>query len=117
MSVIEQIFGKREEVKEKVFEIPVLCRLWEEDGVWNGEAVDLAVAVFGKTFEETQHNLADAIISHLETLQEIEQLKDTVHLLRTCARMRRVSVDEMPSNQAFWRFSAGLQDEHLVPIA
>ena len=32
-------------------EMPVLCKFWQEDGVWNGSAQDLPVAVFGETIE------------------------------------------------------------------
>jgi predicted RNase H-like HicB family nuclease len=63
---------------EIVVEIPVLCRVWEEQGVFNGIAEDLPVAVFGKTHEEAQSNLRDAIISHLEALGELHKLQRAV---------------------------------------
>ena len=44
--------------------VPVLCRFWQEDDVWNGIAEDMAVAVFGETFEEARENLRSAIESH-----------------------------------------------------
>lgn len=117
MSVIGKIFGHEKASDHNVVEIPVLLRFWEEDGVWNGEAVDLPVAVFGKSFEETTRNLQEAVISHLETLKEIGTLKEAVDALRMCARQHRVSVDEMALNQPMVRFNAGLQDCHVVAIA
>src|SRR5208337_5472379 len=54
-------------------QIPVLCEFWEEDGVFNGVATQLPVAVFGKTHEEAVSNLTDAIIAHLEARQGVEK--------------------------------------------
>ncbi len=118
MSVLEKIFGEnKNDSASKVLEIPVLARLWREDKVWNGEAVDLPVAVFGDTFEAAVANLQDAVMSHLEALQEIGKLDETAHILRACARNHRVSIDEMGSNQPFVKFNAGLQDHKVVCIA
>lgn len=120
MSVLDKLFGedKGDSVSDSaVLEIPVLLRLWKEDDVWNGEAVNLPVAVFGDTFEATVGHLHDAVMSHLESLQEIGKLEETVHLLRSCARNQRVRLDEMGSNQPLVRFNAGLQNHKLVCIA
>lgn len=102
---------------EVVTEIPVLCRFWFEDEVWNGEAIDLPVAAFGEAFEAAQRNLFTAVISHLETLEEIGKLKETVNTLRACAKRHCLSMDEMASNQPFVRFNAGIQDHRVFAIA
>ena len=99
-----------------VMEIPVLCRFWTEDQVWNGEAVDLPVAVFGETFESAQDNLFHAVISHLEALEEIGKLEETARRLRSSAKQRRLTLDEMGSNQPFVRFNAGVQDHRVFAI-
>jgi predicted RNase H-like HicB family nuclease len=117
VAILERIFGEKNASASNVLEIPILARLWQEENVWNGEAVDLPIAVFGDTFEETVKNLHDAVISHLEALQEIGKLEDTAHILRACARTRRVSLDEMGSNQPFMKFNAGLQNHKVVCIA
>lgn len=117
MSVLDKIFGEKSDSASSVLAIPVLARLWREDDVWNGEAVDLPIAVFGSTFEATVGNLQDAIMSHLEALQEIGKLEETAHILRACARNHRVSLDEMGSNQPFVKFNAGLQNHKVVCIA
>jgi len=70
----------------KVKQFPVLCNLWQEDGVWNGVADDLPVAVFGATFEEAQANLCQALMSHLEALQEVGKLEETVALTEAQAQ-------------------------------
>jgi hypothetical protein len=118
VSLLETIFGKKEEEEAQVvLEIPVLCRLWMEEGTWNGEAVHLSVAVFGTTFEEAKRNLEDAVISHLQALQEIKKLDETVQMLRLCAKHHRMLLDEMPTNEATIKFTAGLQDHRVVAIA
>lgn len=118
MSVLDKSLGHSQgEELQSVVEIPVLLRLWKEDDVWNGEAADLPVAVFGDTFEAAIDNLHHAVLSHLEALQEIGKLEETAHILRACARNHRVSIDEMGSNQPFVRFTAGLQNHKVVCIA
>jgi predicted RNase H-like HicB family nuclease len=118
VSVLDKIFGENKtDNVSQVLEIPVLARLWREDGVWNGEAIDLPVAVFGDTFENAVAHLQDAVMSHLESLEEIGKLEDTAHILRACARNHRVSPDEMGSNQPFVKLNAGLQNHKVVCIA
>jgi predicted RNase H-like HicB family nuclease len=64
-----KLFGENKaDSVSQVLEIPVLARLWWEDGVWNGEAIDLPIAVFGDTFEDAVAHLQDAVMSHLESL-------------------------------------------------
>ena len=114
------IFGEREaeaDTVPKVLQIPVLLRVWQEEGVWNGEAVRSPIAVFGDAFEDTIENLQAAVISHLEALQEIGKLDETAHILRACARQHRFTLDEMGSNQPFIRFTAGLENHKVVCIA
>ena len=108
---------KRESGIEQITEIPVLCRFWDEDGVCNGEAVDLPVAVFGANFEEAKKHLGEAVISHLETLQEIGTLENTILTLRAKARKDKVCIQDMSPNQSLVKMSAGLQDHRLVCIA
>jgi predicted RNase H-like HicB family nuclease len=118
VSVLDKIFGDRAaDAVPQVLQIPILLRAWQEEDVWNGEAVDLPIAVFGDTFEETVENLHTAVISHLETLQEIGTLDETARVLRACARQHRFTLDEMGSNQPFIRFTAGLENQRVVCIA
>lgn len=116
MSLIDAIFGKTEEETKTIVSIPVLCKLWQEDGVWNGEAAHLAVAVFGESFEDTRHNLRIAIISHLQTLQDVGRLEETIPVLQACAKQRFV-LDEIPNNEAVCRLTAGVEDHRVVCIA
>jgi predicted RNase H-like HicB family nuclease len=94
--------------------IPVLCRFRQEDGVWNGTAEDLAVAVFGPTFEETQKNLSDAILCHLEALQELKQIEPTIDYLQRRARECNVTLEDMPNNRPVMRMNATLFDNQVA---
>lgn len=83
-------------------EIPVLCKFWQEDGVWNGSAQDLPVAVFGETIEEAKKNLGEALICHFHALHEIGKIeKVTSDLCRLASE--RLSFDEMSNNELFWK--------------
>jgi len=80
------MFGRWKHPKEdesaEIVRIPVLCKFWEEDSVWNGAAEHLAVAAFGDTFEEARNNLASAIIGHIQSVAEAGQLNQIVMLLK-----------------------------------
>jgi predicted RNase H-like HicB family nuclease len=73
----------------------VLCKFWPEDGVWNGIAEGLPVAVFGETFEEALHNLADALESHLSCVMQSGERDRVVKDLQSRAR-DYLPIDEMP---------------------
>jgi predicted RNase H-like HicB family nuclease len=109
-------FLRKKKSSEIVVEIPVLCRIWEEQGVFNGIAEDLPVAVFGKTHEEAQSNLKDAIISHLEALKELHKLQPVVEHLRSQARETHFSPRELPRGQSFFRFSAAVHDSQILAL-
>jgi len=109
-------FLRKKKSSEIVVEIPVLCRIWEEQGVFNGIAEDLPVAVFGKTHEEAQSNLKDAIISHLEALKELHKLHPVVEHLRSQARETHLSPQELPRGQSFFRFSAAVHDSQILAL-
>jgi predicted RNase H-like HicB family nuclease len=98
----------------QMIKIPVLCKFWHEDGVWNGAAQDLAIAVFGYTFEEAQKNLSDAIFCHLEALQELNKIEHTIEYLKQRARDFNVSVEEIPSNRPIMRMDATFFDNQVA---
>lgn len=97
-------------------EIPVLCRFWQEDDVWNGTADDLPVAVFGRTFEQARSNMTDAILAHLESLRDLHLLDETIKSLRQKNHERPLPVHELPLNQMFTRISATLQDRRIAAL-
>lgn len=66
--------------------IPVLCRFWREDGVWNGVAEELPIAVFGKTFETAKENLREAIENYCLVMMDAGQFASLVRRLRSRSR-------------------------------
>jgi predicted RNase H-like HicB family nuclease len=100
----------------KAIEIPILCKFWIEDGVWNGEAVHLPVVVFGHSVEEAQKHLQDAVLTHLEAEQHIGSIGKTIEYLRACAKEGCLSLEEMPANRFLGRFNAALQDERVMEL-
>jgi predicted RNase H-like HicB family nuclease len=109
------MFREKETIKQTI-EIPILCRFSQEDGVWNGSAEHLPVSVFGDTFEEAQHNLVDAILAHLESVQEQGDIKKTIEHLRSCAKEHCLSIEDMASDQPLMRFNAALQDHRISAL-
>ena len=106
----------RKKATATAVEIPVICKIWQEDGVFNGVAQDLPVAVFGKTYEEAQKHLDEAIIAHLEALLECRQLEGTIRDLRDRARDFRVTGEEIPLKESLYRFSAAVHDGHILAL-
>lgn len=115
VSSLDKFFGEKDEVRQSV-QIPVLCRFSKEDEVWNGSAEDLPVAVCGDTFEQAQCNLFEAIIAHLESIQEVGDIQATIEHLRACAKERRFSIEEMAYDQPLVRFNAALHDHRITAL-
>jgi hypothetical protein len=106
-------FGKRTEPSK---EIPVICKFWQEDGVWNGSAHDLPVAVFGNTLEEAKEHLADAIISHFCALQKIGQLDAVVFELQNVTH-HQLNLDDMANNELFCKTTARMSGVECEVLA
>ncbi len=109
------LLNKKASAKVSI-EIPVLCKFWQEENIWNGIAEDLPVAVFGATFEDVQRNMRDAILTHLDALQQFDRLMDTVKLLRKKSRERYLSEMDIPLNQTLMRMSATLYDNRVLAL-
>jgi hypothetical protein len=99
-----------------VLTIPVLCRFWSEDGVWNGSAVDLPVSVYGNDIMQAQRHMVDAIICHLEALQEVGKLDAEVERLQARAAWGSFGVDQMSECELFWKTTATVSN-HKVAAA
>ena len=99
-----------------VLELSILCKAWQEDGVWNAVTEDLPVAVFGATFEQAQNNLHEAIFAHLETAQETGMLEQVAKELRQRARERSFTMAEMPSDHVMMKMRAAVQDDRVVAL-
>jgi len=78
--------------------VPVLCKFWQEDGVWNATAEHIAVAVFGETFEEARDNMCNALISHFQNAEETGRLSELVTHLKRRADDRMLESEILPDS-------------------
>ena len=100
----------------KAVVVPLLCEFWHEDGVWNGVARDLPVAVFGKTFELARKHLVEAVRGFMESVIKHGELAATLALLRKAER-HGLSVDEIPVSRPFLKLSVEVRDRKSVAVA
>lgn len=104
------------EMKERQEVIPVLCRFWREDNVWNGSCTDLPVAAFGTTFEEAQEHLGEAIVSHVQALARIGKLAETAERLRARSRdYGFMAVDEVAAYSPLVKFLVSMGANNRTP--
>jgi predicted RNase H-like HicB family nuclease len=98
------------QVREGQTHVFVLCKFWPEDGVWNGIAEDLPVAVFGETFEEAKRNLADALESHLSSVMDSGEGDRVVKDLQSRAR-DYLCIDEIPLDSALLKMLVAVKSQ------
>ena len=96
--------------------VPVLCRFWREDGVWNAIAVELPVAVFGKTFEQARDHLREAIETHCLALQDAGEFSATIRRLRARARSS-VAMKSIPPGSPLMKMTLANTSRHRVTVA
>jgi predicted RNase H-like HicB family nuclease len=84
--------------------VPILVRLWPEDGVWNASAFDLSVAVFGDTYEDAKRNFEEALDSHFALLVELGRAAETVKRLKRIAKERGFYAARIKPGQAVEQF-------------
>jgi len=98
--------------------IPVLCRFWHEDGLWNGIAQETEVAVFGDSFEEARDNLRAALESHFDSAEETGQVEQVLARLADRARdYRFLSLDEIAPDSAIVKMQLARKGEAWVASA
>jgi hypothetical protein len=95
--------------------VPVLCRFWQEDGVWNGSAHDLPIAVYGDSLEQAQGHLDEAIISHLNALEKLGKVDPVISELMRLAD-ERISRNEL-SQGLFCTVTAATQGQGYEVLA
>ena len=98
--------------------LPILCKLWSEDGVWNAIAADLPVAVFGATFEEAKENLEEALNDHIKALRKTGHIQDTIELLTHKAHEYGfLSFDDIGPDSALVKMLVSVQgQEHHAQV-
>lgn len=96
--------------------VPILCKFWSEDGVWNGVAEHIPVAVVGETFEAAKENLRSAIGAHLEAIRESGDLDSNLETLLDDAR-DFFSVQDIPTGLAYARIEVRVTGDHVCAFA
>lgn len=94
---------------------PVLCKLWQEDDVWNGSAEHLAVAVFGHSYEEAQKNLSEALVSHFQCWVEAGRKSELLDQLSEQSS-EQVQLNDIAPYRPFVNIPIGMHDNHVVAI-
>ncbi len=97
--------------------VPILCRFWFEDGVWNGSCEDLAVAAFGASFEQAMSNVRTAIGSHLESIIEAGEAEDVIARLQERAKEYGfLSLDQLSPASPLVKMVVAIKNRELVAI-
>ncbi|MCU1310936.1 MAG: hypothetical protein JWO20_2061 [Candidatus Angelobacter sp.] len=94
--------------------LPVLCEFWYEDDVWNGEAKDLPIAVFGNTFEEAQAHMRDAIQGHIESAIELGEFSEVLKTVSKAVSGRRLSIDDLQASHPVVKMSVEVKDKQVA---
>lgn len=94
-------------------EARILCHFWFEDEVWNAEAVDIPVVVYGSTFEEAKSLVLEAVVGHLQALQKLGQLETTIAHLRSKERESRSS---LPSHEPLLNFPVAVTEHEVFAL-
>ncbi|MFQ5925897.1 MAG: type II toxin-antitoxin system HicB family antitoxin [Terriglobia bacterium] len=110
------MFGAKKAADTSVA-VPILCKFWFEDGVWNGVAADLAVAAFGSSFEEAMANLRTAIGSHLESVIEAGNVTALItHLQERAREYGFLSLDEISPSSPLVKMLVAMKNQELVAV-
>lgn len=91
--------------------ISILCKMWYEDGVWNAEAVDLPIAVFGETIEDVKNHLYDAIFAHLETAAALGEFNEIIEAYERRKRIKLINLKDIKKDSIYDNISFPLNQE------
>jgi|MudIll2142460700_1097286.scaffolds.fasta_scaffold838641_1 predicted RNase H-like HicB family nuclease len=86
--------------------IVLTCKYHKEDNKWVAICEELGTSIFGKTLNEAQERLEDAIELHLDTLEKVGELKRFFeeNKIKVHAGLpRKVSIDFAPDSTDFVR--------------
>ncbi|HUV95848.1 MAG TPA: hypothetical protein VMV98_00120, partial [Acidobacteriaceae bacterium] len=94
-------------------EIPILVRIWHEDGVWNLSAFDLPIVVFDEDLERARRYFEEATCSHFLTLMERGKLERTATELLKIAKKRGFYEQRLQSRQLVERLDYSVKNHSL----
>jgi hypothetical protein len=93
--------------------IPILVRIWHEDGVWNLSAFDLPIVVYDEDLEKARLYFGEAACSHFMTLKERGKLEKTAIELLKIARKRGFYEQRVQPRQLVERLDYSIKDHDL----
>lgn len=97
--------------------VPILCRFWLEDEIWNGVAVDLPVAVFGESFEAALSNLKSALKCHMEVVFESGKAAEIInHLQEKRREYGFLSMDEISEDSPIVKMLVAMKKPELLAV-
>lgn len=103
--------------REKRLCIPILVRIWHEDGVWNLSAFDLPIVVFDDDLEKARQYFGEAVCSHFMTLHSLGKVDKTAKELIKIAKERGFYENRIKPRQLVERIDYSLDNQSLCPAA
>jgi hypothetical protein len=97
----------------KKMTIPILVRVWQEDGVWNLSAFDIPIVVFDEDLEQARKYFEEAACSHFLTLASLGKLETTATELLKIAKERGFYEERIKPRQLVERFDYSPDSESL----
>jgi predicted RNase H-like HicB family nuclease len=87
----------------------------KEDEVWTAECKELGTATFGDTLDEAQDDLIEAVVTHLNTLEDVgecERFLKERHVAIHPKRPEKMHVDDLPFDPSIF-VSQNIQPVHV----
>lgn len=97
--------------------IPILVRIWQEDGVWNVSAFDLPIVVFDEDIEKARQYFGEAACSHFMTLHSLGKAEKTAKYLINLAKERGFYESRIRPKELVERIDYSLDDQLCAAIA
>jgi len=88
VAAVQRAFRATGGQKKFPAEIPILVRIWREDGVWNVSAFDLPIVVFDEDLERARQYFGEAACSHFMALMDLGMAEKTANELVKIAKRR-----------------------------
>lgn len=98
-------------------EIPILVRIWHEDGVWNVSAFDLPIVVFDENLDQARSYFMEATCSHFMTLAELGRLDEIANQLIGIAKERGFYENRIKPRQLVERVDYSLDPDQSLCAA
>lgn len=99
---------------EEMANIPILARLWQEDGVWNVSAFDAPIVAYGENLDEARSNFIEAVQCHFQALKHFNELHEAAANLRSIAEQHGFYADRVRPQTLLEDFSLAAHIENYA---